>query len=292
MASAQFGYYLVALVDVLGQTEQLGAIPKGPFARNEEYHAAASAVGRIAGRVRVFRDLFDTYFEKFQPTDEHVENDELHTEPSGDKYQWAWEGHKSYVTHYGFSDLTVTFVRITQENRYSRSTNGVRATLAGIAGAMTVLLSLGIPVRGGIDIGLGIEPYDGEIYGPVLSSAHCLERKKAEYPRILVGEGLLEFLEFVRQAEGDEAFVQAGRLMAESCLSTLTHDRDGQVIVDYLGEHVRHHVAPHLQSEVRKAFEFVKNEEERWKEIGDEKLTSRYASLLDYFERNRQVWGL
>lgn len=56
-------------------------------------------------------------------------------------------------------------------------------------------LSLKRPIRGGIDVGLGIDLTDDEVYGPVLERAHFLESKVADYPRIVLGDDLTAYLD-------------------------------------------------------------------------------------------------
>jgi hypothetical protein len=46
------------------------------------------------------------------------------------------------------------------------------------------------PVRGGIEIGLGAELDDREIFGSGISEAYRLESKIADWPRILIGKQL------------------------------------------------------------------------------------------------------
>lgn len=48
--------------------------------------------------------------------------------------------------------------------------------------------------RAGVEVGLGTELDNGEIYGPVLYKAYELESKVAEYPRIVVGKELINYL--------------------------------------------------------------------------------------------------
>ena len=49
---------------------------------------------------------------------------------------------------------------------------------------------MGRPLRGGIDVGLGLEITADEVYGPALERAHYLESRLADYPCVLVGDEL------------------------------------------------------------------------------------------------------
>jgi hypothetical protein len=55
-------------------------------------------------------------------------------------------------------------------------------------------------VRGGIDVGLGLEIFDGEYYGRALVEAYRLESNEAQYPRVLVGSGLTRYLDATEKA--------------------------------------------------------------------------------------------
>ena len=62
--------------------------------------------------------------------------------------------------------------------------------LLGLACRSLSALQQGIPLRGGIDVGLGTEMFPNEVYGPALLNAYRLESQAAEYPRTALGENL------------------------------------------------------------------------------------------------------
>jgi hypothetical protein len=75
--------------------------------------------------------------------------------------------------------------------------------------------------------------------------------------------------------------------MAKLCLRMCARDQDGQYIIHYLGnafkEAVSHAVHDHLYG---KALQFINNQLELHRASGNTKLSSRYESLLAYFEES------
>lgn len=95
------------------------------------------------------------------------------------------------------------------------------------------------PIRGGIDVGLGLnisEVGDPEVYGPVLGNAYNLESKVADYPRILVTDGLIAFLEQMARLPQTTPLGRLGSNLAAECKRFITiDDTDGKPMLDFLG---------------------------------------------------------
>jgi hypothetical protein len=93
------------------------------------------------------------------------------------------------------SDSFIISVPLEEQRQHSyTAARGVFAALHGIAGIALIALAEGSPLRGGIDVGLAINLRSDESYGPVLRSAYRLE-SRADYPRVLIGLSLIEYLE-------------------------------------------------------------------------------------------------
>lgn len=78
-----------------------------------------------------------------------------------------------------------------------------------------------------VDVGLGIEMTKSEIYGPALERAHFLESCKARYPRIAVGDDLLNYLRIVHGQSPSTVFGRSAVVLAGACLSAIFQDSDG-----------------------------------------------------------------
>jgi hypothetical protein len=149
---------------------------------------------------------------------------------------------------------------------------------------------VGQPLRGGIDVGIGVEFDRGDLYGPVLVSAYELESKVAQWPRIAVGKGLVPYLRWLSSGGYGGELSRGEARLADQMLAMVGPDVDGQVVLDYLGKTFRAHVNID-RALIAKAFAFVNSEYERFVGSGDEKLASRYRQLGEYFEKRRYLWA-
>jgi hypothetical protein len=92
----------------------------------------------------------------------------------------------------------------------------------------TLLINEGILLRGGITVGDVARSY-GQLFGPAVIRGYDLENKVARFPRIIVGEEVIEELSnnpglWVHDKETDTKAVKA----------LLRKDFDGEWFVDYL----------------------------------------------------------
>jgi hypothetical protein len=161
---------------------------------------------------------------------------------------------------------------------------------------MAMSLAIGIPFRGAVCFGMGVELSPNNFYGPVLAEADYLEKKIADYPRILVSGRVLEF------ARGRFPFSESPRIrtfmgeMAQKALPFLTKDQDGHTIVDFCGQGVfdfADEINIALMKEaISKAHSFVRAQVLRFAEPRNDKLLPRYQILLEYMESRLPIWGL
>src|SRR3990172_5426363 len=165
--SLWIGYYLVAFVYILNQKQDFIKKLKKTF-----------------GVVDGFRKTFENFYK-------------ANSEPSAaaqlvaKEHRQAFnEMQKSGIKFQRFADTFITYLAL--------RTNGIKAPITGVfaalgASASTFLVSLAAEqvCRGGIEIGLAGEIQEGEIYGHALYEAYHLESEVAHYPRIVVGEGLI-----------------------------------------------------------------------------------------------------
>ena len=92
------------------------------------------------------------------------------------------------------------------------------------------------PLRAGLDVGVGTRLSTGEVYGSALERAYFLESNLAKYPRILVGDGLLEYLDWVSAQAPRSDFGQLAVLTAQKCRRFVCEDNDGRSMLDFLGD--------------------------------------------------------
>jgi hypothetical protein len=280
-------FYLLAFIDVLGQKEAFRSIENQPLTDNHPQliEAHKQTVFFIETLRNGFKDFFDAYTTDKEPSVK-VPTEKM------DQFKAML---KSNLKHQRFSDSIQAYVCLHTDKYHSNAINGVFGTL--LACGSMLLLSLGMKkaFRAGIEVGLGTELDNGEIYGPVLYKAYELESKIAEYPRIVVGRELINYLttlanaheQVPRQTKED---IDLCKLMATNCLKMIVRDLDGVPILDYLGAEFLQSInenserAKEYESVFRLALAFVESEYSRRKQAGDKKLALRYYLLLNYLK--------
>src|SRR5207247_7066663 len=85
----------------------------------------------------------------------------------------------------------------------------------------------GISWRAELDVGIGMEIFPNEVYGPVLVSAYTLESTVAEYPRLVIGRGLFDYLTFLEQLPPTEPLDAFAARMAVSSKEFICTSDDG-----------------------------------------------------------------
>lgn len=144
------------------------------------------------------------------------------------------------------------------------------------------------PVRGAIDIAWGVEIRLGELYGPAVIRAYELESEVAQYPRIVIGQEVVRFLEAHKANSGNEPLIRANRDFAQRCLDMLVQDDDGYWILHYLGDAFQGTVThEHHTNLYEKARTFVVSQAEEHKRLRNSKLAFRYSQLLSYFDAHK-----
>jgi hypothetical protein len=190
----------------------------------------------------------------------------------------------------------VVYVSLHRESN-KIAVQGVFGVFAACASSMLMHLSQGRPLRGGIEIGIGMEIKDNEIYGPCVSDAYVLESKIAKYPRIVVGKELVNFLRMnsLLFTENDP-FNAYSKQLADICISLLAIDDDGYSFIDFLGEGCKKHIYKddiEIKQLVNSAHNAIVQESEKWKTQKNSKLAFRYTLLRNYFEeRLKSIWDI
>lgn len=278
--------YLVVFVDLLGQGDGLRAItglPKNEEERTEFTKQIHETFGKVLKVRKSFYDFFqanDAYVPDF-----NCVSPELHDE--------IIRLRKSEVFFQVFSDSIIIRVplddSINDEN--CKAMSGVFDAL-GATGLMGLFaLSEKIPLRAGLDVGLGAMIDENDIYGPVLERAHYSESQLAEYPRFLIGEGLERFLLQVSEQKYKAVQGKVAKGLAKRCLEAIVKDTDGRLILDYLGEGFKGFSDnPLTGSLVDSALDFVTSEYKKFSEAKNHKLSARYFRLMQYIKERRGLW--
>lgn len=283
-----FGYYLVAFIDLLGQKEAMAKFKGLPAnSSGEEYQefvaAVKGSIGAIHDLQQSYKDFFAAYLNNEEP------EPKLHKEMRG-LYQ---KFKNTNIKFQHFSDGLVIYTPL-MENEDLRPISSVYAILAASASLMLISLAMKRPIRGGVTVGLGAELNENEIYGPVVAEAYKLESEVAQYPRLVVGDELCNYLEHFKAAsvKDPKEIQQYDFELSVICKGFLACDFDGYPIVNYLGDCFREKVAGHeLNKEmIKRAHEYITTNLGRFQKEKNSKLAIRYSLLFSYFQHHIEQW--
>ena len=139
-----------------------------------------------------------------------------------------------------------------------------------------------------MDISWGVELYPGEIYGAAVANAYELESEIAQYPRIVVGERVVEYLKTHSLNPESDIYSEFNRSLAEICLGMIAIDFDGNYILDYLGTGFKESITKTKHDQLYKlALQFVNEQLEYWRKMNNTKLSMRYNHLSAYFQSHK-----
>jgi len=187
-----------------------------------------------------------------------------------------------------WSDGLFYFVSLHEENL--KCPLGSIFTLLGTVGTLCFIgLARKQPIRGSIDIAWGVELLPGELYGAVLARAYELESIVAQYPRIVIGEKTIEYLNLTIKNNKTDIYAEFNRYLAQICLNMTSVDFDGYHILDYLGQGFEENIATVMYEDIFKlAFSFVNEQLTLWEKEGNTKLSTRYQHLHSYFSKHEK----
>ena len=285
---ATYGYYMVGVFDVLGQSGKLREQASLPLVDDEaERRRIVQNLKGTAGVVIGFRQLFKTFF---AGATQHSGRANLLPAPQRAEMLAAMS---SNVMCWGVSDSIFVAVPLAWTRHPAAGVIDVFRSLMAAGSMWLVGLSTNHPIRGGMEIGTGIDIEPGEIYGQALEAAYRLESKVARLPRVVVGPRCVEFLEAVkRNGNVSDAGARLAGSSADLCLSMLRQDADGITIVDGLGRTLREQSrdVPGFGDQFSRAHENVRAHCRRFRGAGDAELASRYEALRAYFDECAPIW--
>lgn len=268
--------YVVAFIDLLGQKNEM--LDRYLPENNEEaIELVKKSVGRIIATQKNFQSFYDSFittenlYSSFPP-DIQAKLPDL----APGKIKWQ-----------RFSDGFVIFAPLGKELSQSPA-NSIFSIL--FASGLLCLINLAgkSPLRIGIDVGWAVEYRPGELYGSAIAHSYTLESELAQWPRIVVGDGLIDYLQHYVNSENNDLSSQYRRKMAQVCLSIIINDIDDTKIINYLGQEFNRYTKEHLTLDIiDKAQEYIESQVQHWNDKDNIKLLNRYQKLLLYFKRNK-----
>ncbi len=282
-----FQNYLVVFADLLGQREELRKITGIPTTEPEKQQFIETAKESF-GKVIQIRDSFKRYYDS---ANEYIHDEKLVPPEYRAEFRAALK--KAPASYYGISDAMVIAVPLMSTDENSAAINGIHDAFVATCGIGLLSLSVHIPMRAGLDVGVATQFDDREIYGPALESAYYLESNVAEYPRFIVGKELISYLLWVENQKCLTRIGEVAKEAAKFCKQMVIQDSDGNYMLDFLGAKFKESsedvIEPNL---VASAFDFVLEEYKKNFDANNHKMASRYYRLLRYFHSRKNLWGL
>ncbi len=268
-------------LDILGQRDSLRQL-KGLPGSQEELNRFLNQIRDTFGKVDLVRKGIKTIF-----ADQSANriNETLVKPEQLDQFKTMLAVDPHVQT---FSDSVVMAVSLSDDNEYCTALNGIHSSFLAAGGVLVGILAAKAALRAGVAIGLAGKMSATEIYGPALERAVFLESTVAQYPRLVVGEEVVKYLESFADYTPQSIYGQWSCKTASNCLKMLVEDKDGQWMIDFLGEDF----TKRLDNLGQMAFAHVKQQPERYELAGNEKLAGYYRRLGEYFESRRNFWSV
>ncbi|MFC1892928.1 hypothetical protein ACFLYR_02670 [Chloroflexota bacterium] len=281
--------YMVVFLDVLGQSRKLEKLKRLPITQ-AEIEKADQILDRTAGSIVKLRKGFDSLFNAL-------------SKPTGildslppEKRSMAMSLRQNKITRRGISDSYIMTLPLVEDELFGQGRimlnifSALSATYTIFAAALVEKMA----IRGGVEIGLGtpLSISNDEVYGPAVARTVRLENKVAQYPRVVVGEHLWQYL---CEVEGLPCNTKLGLLTKKYAVESknlICREYDGVHVLDYLGEGVRSlkdGLDPLL---VKKAYQWVTQEHDKYIKSKNYELAGRFGLLRQYMESRLPLWDL
>lgn len=277
------GYYFVAFIDIVGQRDRLKQWVKLPSNEGENENVAR-ILRDTSEYVRELRVKFDEYFEAIAASTSLLD----HLTPG--QRAWAEQRKKMTLWRRGFTDSYFMTIPCGYESSWGAHSLAIYICLFSICGLFIWALAKKRPFRGAAEVGLGTEISEQEVYGPVNVRVSELETD-AGYPRIVVGNGLLNHLDDLDERCLDNLEGKHTKHCIQDCRSLITIDHTDTPILDPMGEGVKSVKGAIDPRMVKLAYEFAVRQEKFFGH-SNEKLHKYYNHLRKYCESRLALWNL
>ncbi len=253
-------WYAVSFLDILGQKNELSKLNNESLTDEE----VIASINYTYGNIQKLRNNIQKTYETF------------------DKKTITNNSNKIKIN--SFSDAVVNYVSIRNDiNKIPL--NGIYNLLLANGYIFLSELYNNITIRGGIDIGRGIEfntnGYN-ELYGTALSNPYFIESTIANYPRIVIGVRLYNYIYSHSQYSGINQEKNINKEMAKLSLKLIIKDIDGEYILHYLSNTYKS--LEGFNDLSTKAKTFVDNQLIIFNKKQSIKEYEKYKKLIKYFE--------
>jgi len=275
-----YNFYCLAFLDILGQRRKLRQLPRIPNKDQE----TEDLLKETAGYVLKLRHRLEDTFNEFQKATSF-------SAALPENLRKRLIDARGSVKYRGFSDSFIIAVSLRGDDDQCSPIIGIYGCMAACCILHLAALAYKRPIRGAIDVGLGLDITDDEVYGPVLEQAHFLESQVADYPRIIVGDELLRCLDTVNKQTPNSIFGRLAKDIASRCIELIVLDNDGFPVLDFLGEAMAKTTpAAERQNLFKPATEYIEEQKQIARSERNYQHLSRYNRLGTYFEEHADLW--
>lgn len=272
-----FGWWAVAFLDLVGMKRALAAADHMPDQQNAQAVQALFAKLRQSfGAIQLFHKSATELVRPPQDTASSIASLTLEQRAEFD----ALTSHRIRILRW--SDSVILYMPLESSEGHFPP-HGVHHLLRVCAQLQLTFLAAGLPIRGGIDVGTGIED-DGQLFGPALAKAYQLESKAAGYPRVVVGPEFRTYVASLAARSGETPDARLTRTIASNMHALVRKDFDNEWSVHFLAEPCRDFSPLVATTLIPSAEIFCRDELQRHRETPDEKLSAYYAALVRYFD--------
>jgi len=270
--------YVIAFIDLLGQKEEMLKYKVLTAMRDhDEEEKLNKLILNTFSVIEIFQNSFSDFIEGLGESSLSTIS-QLFPVPS--------------IKLQRFSDGLVVFMNL-RSDQSPYPFQGVYVLLMACSKTILEQLYRGFPVRGGIELGIGLEMNEGEIYGPCVAMAYDLESENAKYPRIVVGEFLADYIRKVESSQVvQNSYERLNINTAKECLNLITKDNDGIYMIDFMGGYIKQIDEGHdvTKKMVLKIIEYSQNQFLRFQEEGNEHVKEKYRKLNEYINSRKHLW--
>ncbi len=283
---------MVAFLDIMGYREALMSLDVFPLPTDGD--ATKQLELKMVRVVAMRQNLVESIARFMKSAHEAPSVSVRHLPPEAGRLLEIWRRVKIDST--GFSDSYIMSFTLSDEEEHF-AMRSLHTTLMASASAALLQLGAGgrgldysLPLRGGIDVGTGMKRKN-DLYCSAMAKVAYLE-KKADYPRILVGDGFRNMLVSYMNTSSSDPTGRAQASMATLANELLYQDEDdGLWGVDFMGKAFREQAGRNLSPTViQDAWTFVKLCRDRHKDHA--KHGPRYQRLCRYMEKRLPIWGV
>jgi hypothetical protein len=275
-----FHNYAVVFIDLLGQRAALKNQYLLPEIETEEQkQELISMLRKSIGSITALQENAEHMIKASEETQRSGLREKLNTEQ---KLEWDQLDRRNIKTQ-RWSDGLVFFSNLGDKKISCHLTNVYYLFM--LAGALSLIgLASKRPIRGAIEIAWGVELNPGELYGAAIARSYELESEVAQYPRVVVGSQMINFLRQNAANVGDSLSDKLNKALSETCISMLSQDTDGHAFIHYLGDFFSQQLEISKNGDLYgMALNFISEQISEHQSKRNSKLAFRYIHLHRYF---------